>query len=91
MRPLLSEQKRNCGQATRDRLKTLHRYTGFTLRRCNDLTTNVGKPAIDFPSRLDLARVDPLDRKAGDLSRIFQLKFFLNVRPVSFHGLWTKM
>src|SRR5437867_12707718 len=56
----------------------------------NDVMTKTWGSPIDFPSRLDLARIDPLNGETGDLSRVFQLKFFFNMCPVSFHRLWAE-
>src|SRR5215469_17466061 len=40
--------------------------------------------------RLNL-RSHPLESKASDFARIFQVQFVFDVRPVGFHGLWTDM
>ena len=45
----------------------------------------------DGLSRLNMARAHPLHGETGDFSRVFQMEFFFNVCPVSFHRLRAEM
>src|SRR6266496_5676243 len=85
MRRLGGEQKQNCGGArlVREKVTLLHRIYILTLQ-CVIMADRV-------PSRLNITRVDPLDGETHNVSGVFQLKFFFDVRPVSFHGFGAKM